>query len=135
MNLREFATNYLNPIFLFYRAVLLMSAGGMALFSIPLFINNASKNEVAFIIVISMVVSIVLVKLLWQRPYILYLLIPFVVCTAAFTIRGNDSPQLGILWIPIIMWISSAILVAWNGIRSWGYGVSINDINDKLDNN
>jgi len=134
MDFREFATNYLNPIFLFYRAVLLISAGGMVLFSIPLFINNASRNDVVIVVVVAIAVSIGLVRLLWQRPYMLYLFIPLVVSGAAFAIRGNDAPQQGILWLPIIMWLSSAILIAWNGIRSWGYGISLNDINDRLDN-
>ena len=132
MNLREFATNYLNPIFLFYRAVLLMSAGGMVLFSIPIFINSASKSDVTMVIVFAIGISVVLVKLLRQRPYILYLLLPLIISTAAFAIRGNDMPQEGMLWLPIIMWLSAAMLVAWNGIRSWGYGVSMNDINNKL---
>jgi len=112
-----------------------MSAGGMILFSIPLFISNASRNDVVIVTVLAIAVSIGLIRLLRQHPYILYLLIPIVVCVSAFAIRGNDAPQQGILWLPIIMWLTSTILIAWNGIRSWGYGVSINEINDRLNNN
>jgi len=134
MDFREFSTNYLNPIFLLYRAVLLMSAGGMILFSIPLFISNASRNDVVIVTVLAIAVSIGLIRLLRQNPYLLYLIIPLVVSAAAFAIRGNNPPQQGLLWLPLIMWLSSAILLGWNGIRSWGYGISINDINDRLDN-
>jgi len=134
MDFKEFATNYLNPIFLFYRAVLLTSAGGMLLFSIPLFIQNASKNEVISIMLIALAIALFLIKCLKKHPYILYLVIPLLVSATAFSMRGNEPPQSGILWVPIIMWMSSVILVAWNGIRSWGYGVSLNDINDRLNN-
>jgi hypothetical protein len=66
------------------------------------------------------------------HSYILYLLAPLLFLFVAGVIRGEDVPKEGVLWLPMIMWLNAAILVGWNGIRSWGYGISINDINEKL---
>lgn len=132
MNLKEFATNYLNPVFLMYRAVLLGAAGGMLLFSLPLYVSSASATVMGFVFGSSFILCLSLVKYLKHRPYLLYLVIPFVFSGIAFVIRGDDAPEQGVLWLPMIIWNAAVLITAWNGIRSWGYGVSLNDINNRL---
>lgn len=132
MNFKEFATNYLNPVFLMYRAVLLGVAGGMLLFSLPLYVSSANATVMGFVFGSSFIFCLSLVKYLKHRPYLLYLVIPFVFSGIAFVIRGDDAPEQGVLWLPMIIWNTAVLITAWNGIRSWGYGISLNDINNRL---
>lgn len=134
MDFREFATNYLNPIFLMYRAIILMSAFFILFFSLPMFIKSASGMDTIIILIISIALSVGLYSLFRHRAYILYLVIPILLLGVALGIRGNDVVENGVLMIPMAMWWTSAFLLAFNGLRSWGYGISLNEINNKLDN-
>jgi len=129
MDFKEFATNYLNPIFLMYRAFLLIVSFFILFFSIPMFTSSASSTDMAIILIMLLFISAGLYSVFRRRAYILYLFIPFVLVFIAMVIRVEDVVQEGILKIPMAMWWSSAFLLTFNGFRSWGYGISMNDIN------
>lgn len=132
MDLREFATNYLNPIFLMYRAALLTTSFFIFFFSLPMFTSSASSTDVSIILVMSLVLTVGLYVAFRRRAYLLYLIIPFLLVVVAFSIRGDQVVQESVLRIPMAMWWASAFLIAFNGFRSWGYGISMNDINNKI---
>ena len=132
MDFREFATNYLNPIFLMYRAALLTASFFILFFSLPMFTSSASRSDMAIILIMSLVLTAGLYAMFRKRAYLLYLIIPFILVVVAFSIRGDQVVQEGVLKIPMAMWWASAFLIAFNGFRSWGYGVSMNDINNKI---
>ena len=134
MNFREFATNYLNPFFLFYRTVLLALSGGILLFSLPIFTSSASSGEMLLIFLMSLTATAGLYVTLRHRPYILYLLIPIVLLVIGFAVRGGAVVGEGVLILPMAMWWIAAFLLGFNGFRSWGYGISLNEINEKLSN-
>jgi len=117
MDFKEFATNYLNPIFLMYRAFLLIVSFFILFFSIPMFTSSASSTDMAIILIMLLFISAGLYSVFRRRAYILYLFIPFVLVFIAMVIRVEDVVQEGILKIPMAMF------------RSWGYGISMNDIN------
>ena len=133
MTFKEFATNYLNPIFLMYRAVLIITSIWMMIFSLPFFVSSASGFEIMMIIGISIVGTFVLILKVKNVPYILYLWIPIFLSVISLFIRGTEAPETGVLFVPMILWLISSFLIVFNGIRSWGLGVSMNDINKKLD--
>jgi len=132
MDFREFATNYLNPIFLMYRAALLTTSFFILFFSLPMFTSSASRSDMTIILIMSLVLSAGLYAMFRKRAYLLYLIIPFIMIVVAFLIRGDQVVQEGVLKIPMALWWASALLIAFNGFRSWGYGVSMNDINNKI---
>ena len=132
MDFREFATNYLNPIFLLYRATLLTVSFFIFILSWAMFIKSASRTDIVIVLVMSLVLTVGLYVAFRRRAYLLYLIIPFIFVTVGFSIRGDQVVQEGILKIPMAMWWTSAFLIAFNGFRSWGYGMSINDINNML---
>jgi len=132
MDFREFATNYLNPVFLFYRAFPLTIYFWLLFLSTPFFTNSASASDLLSILAITLVSFCFVYYFLRRRPYLLYLALPFILIIVAFSIRGPDVVEEGILKLPMAMWWLSSLLVGWNGIRSWGYGTSLNDINEKL---
>lgn len=132
MDFREFATNYLNPIFLMYRGVLLSVSFFILFFSLPMFTQSASSADMLIIFAMSLAIAIGLYIMFRRRAYILYLIVPFLLVAVAFSIRGEQVVQEGVLRIPMAMWWASAFLIAFNGFRSWGYGVSMNNINNKI---
>lgn len=83
-------------------------------------------------IIMSLALTIGLYIAFRRRAYLLYLIIPFVLVVMAVSIRGNEIVQEGALKAPLIMCWASALLLAFNGFRSWGYGISVNEINSKI---
>lgn len=132
MDIKLFATNYLNPYYLFFRAVCLMSAGGMLL-AFPVFVTKADKGEVIAIFAITLTIAIALITVLKKHPFLLYLILPFVSVVTAMVMRDGNPPQDGTLWLPVIIWYPSVFILFWNGVRPWQRGMSLNEINNKLD--
>lgn len=132
MDFREFSTNYLNPIFLMYRVVLLTASFFIFLFSMPLFSSSASSGDMLTILIMSLVLSAGLYAMFRKRAYLLYLIIPCILVAVALTIRGDQVVQENVLKIPMAMCWASALLIAFNGFRSWGYGMSMHEINNKI---
>ena len=132
MDFREFATNYLNPIFLMYRAALLSTSIFILFISLPMFTSSATVTDMTIILAISLALAIGLYKLFRRRAYLLYLVIPLLLITIAFLIRGDQVVQEGVFRVPMAMWWASGLLIAFNSFRSWGYGVSMNEINDRI---
>jgi len=134
MDFREFATNYLNPVYLMYRVVILITAFAIFFFSIAKLTNGVSASETSVIFVISIVLSILLYSFFKRKPYLLYLVIPFILVGIGLSMIGSNVSS-SVLTFPMALCWTSSILLAFNGFRSWGYGVSMNDINDKLNDN
>ncbi len=134
MDFREFATNYLNPVFIFYRATLLIASFFIWFLSMPMFIRDASRVDMLMAIIMSLALTIGLYIAFRRRAYLLYLIIPFILVVTAVSIRGNEIVQEGVLKAPLVMCWVSALLLAFNGFRSWGYGISANEINNKIQN-
>lgn len=135
MGFREFATNYLNPIFLLYRAALLTFSFYIFFFSFPMFANStssASRTDLTIILAISLVLTVGLYMAFRRRSYLLYLVIPLVLIFVAISIRINYVVSDEVLPLLMAMWWCSAFLIAFNGFRSWGYGMSMNDISNKV---
>jgi len=132
LNFREFATNYLNPIFLFYRATLIMFSGGMLFLSMPMFMREASQFEFFMPYLVGLGVAAALITKVKGRPYSLYLILPVILIFIAISLHQNEFS--GVLFAPLITFLIAAYLILWNGIRSWGYGISINDIRERMDN-
>lgn len=133
MDFREFATNYLNPIFLLYRAILLTFSFYIFFLSFPIFANSTtSRTDLTIILAISLVLTVGLYMAFRRRSYLLYLVIPLVLIFVAISIRINYVVSDEVL--PLLMTMSwcSAFLIAFNGFRSWGYGMSMNDISNKV---
>lgn len=127
MNFKEFATNYLNPIFIMYRAVMLVAAFWLLFLSLPLFAvgrsDGTSTGEALLAFAISIGLFLASYVFFRRRAYLLYLVIPLVLVITAFAIRGEDIPEDPLLF-PMAMWWSASFLLAFNGFRSWGYGIS-----------
>jgi hypothetical protein len=135
MTFKEFAINYLNPIFLMYRAFLLIVAFYIFVFTIPMFTHSASGSELLIVVIASFAISIGLYITFRTKAYVLYLLIPSVFVIVSFIMRGEDVVKEGVMMLPMTMCFSAAFLLAFNGFRPWGTGISMNDINNKLRKN
>lgn len=127
MDFRTFATNYLNPIFLLYRAVLLTMSFLILFISLSIGVNSVSSNDMMVVFTISLALTVGFYIVFRRRALLLYFVIPAVLTVTSLSIRAEDTLtfSMAMLWI-------SAFLIAFNGFRSWGYGISINDINKKI---
>lgn len=128
MNFKEFATNYLNPIFIIYRSAILAAAFMIFIFSLPMFTASASRNDMMLILATAIGLSLGLYVIFRRRAYLLYLVIPLLLVIIAFSIRGAGVVQVGVLIFPMAMCWSASFLLVFNGFRSWGYGISGNDV-------
>lgn len=126
MDLREFATNYLNPVFLFYRVVLLGVAGVLLLISTKFVANSGGLSgfETFVIYITSLFISGFLVKKIIGRPFLLYLVLPMVGVITPLVMADFGTFSL----ILSMLYMASVYLIFWNSIRSWGYGISVNDL-------
>lgn len=131
MDFKEFATNYLNPIYLMYRITFLMIAFATFVFSIPMFTNYADRSDMIIVLVMAILLHIGIKHLFGRNVYLLYGLIPPILISIAVTIRGEEVVKEGILRLPMAMCWCASFLLAYNGLRSWGYGVSMNEINNR----
>jgi len=58
--------------------------------------------------------------------YLLYLVFPLLLTSATLSLVPQGVEE-GILKLPVAMCWVSGLLVGWNGLRTWGYGVLLND--------
>ena len=133
MTFKEFAINYLNPVFLMYRAFLLIVSFYLFVLAIPMFTSSASGSEMLAIIVASLIITIGLYVMFRKKPYILYLFIPIIFVFVAFAMRGENVVEEGVMILPMTICFSATFILLFNGFRPWGTGISINDVNRKLD--
>ena len=133
MDFREFATNYLNPVFLMYRAVILAGSGFIFMMTMAA-MNNATKAEFYSVMALATVMVVVAISFLKSRPVILYFIIPLFFGSFAATADGHtDSVRDISFYLTIAIGFASAGLLLVNGIRSWGYGVSVNDLKKRFE--
>lgn len=133
MDFREFATNYLNPVFLLYRAVILAGSGFIFMMTM-VSMNNATRVEFFSVMVLATVMVVVAINFLKSRPLILYFIIPLFLGSFATTADGQTGSVRNIsFYLTIATGFASAGLLLVNGFRSWGYGVSVNDLKKRFE--
>jgi len=132
MNFREFATNYLNPIFLLYRVVLFGIAGFLLLLSTKFVANSGGLSgfETFVIYIASLFISGFLVIKIIGHPFLLYLFLPMAGVITPLIMAESGSFSL----ILSMLYMASVYLIVWNAMRSWGYGISINDLKNMSNN-
>lgn len=136
MTLKDFAINYLNPFYLAQRFCLICAAGFC--FAMPALVTAADQPAILpWFVCAAMAVAgaFAIRRLLVYRPVIANLVVPFLLVAVGIGVLSASIRQAFLLDIAFVLMWTSAVLCAWNGIRPWGSGLSINDLQQKLKSN